>query len=99
MVHRGKDPSQAALWDALLADKCKLSWVPEVKQQLANWAQTGITLDQLDAYCVRRSLRISVVDGTVRAAHWEFANSGSGRAVCFLWLIQMVVLRANAMGR
>jgi hypothetical protein len=97
---KGKStPQEAERWDALVAATCPLDWAPEVKTQLANWKKTGITLDMLDKYCVRKTLRVSVVDNVIRAAHWSFSSVGAARAVCFLWLVQMAILRAQAAGR
>lgn len=94
-----KTPEEAELWDTLVEAQCQLDWTPEVKVQLANWKDTGISLEQIEKYCVRRSLRVSVVGGVIRAAHWSFSNAGAARAVCFLWLVQMAILRAQAAGR
>ena len=90
---------EAPMWDRLLGAKCDADWGATAKAQLANWVDSGITLAALDRYCVRRHVRVSIVSHELRAAHWSFANTGSNRMVCVMWLLQLTILRAVAQGR
>ena len=88
-----------ALWNNLLGQRCGIDWGTTVQKQLANWKYTGITLADMDKYCVRNSARVSVVSNEIRAGRWIYKARGAGRIICSLWLIQMVALRAAAAGR
>ena len=86
------------LWEALLKGRCETDWKSVVQLQLENWRVTGITEASLDRYCTRNSIRISIVNGEIRAGFWFLKPSSRSRILCALWLLQMTILRAKAYG-
>lgn len=86
------------LWAALLKGKCRTDWKTVVQNQLANWKVTGITKASLDRYCLRNSIRISIVNGEMRGGYWYFKRNSRSRITCALWLLHLTILRAQAYG-
>ena len=93
-------PQDAKRWPAVAKAVCPHSWSSAIGKQLANWKQgPGITRDALDRYCQRKSMQISIVDHTIRVAHFSFTMSGAQRIICMLWILHVTILRAEAIGR
>ncbi len=75
------------LWKRTIETACPLNWTQTIQAQLANWERQGFTQADLDRHCIRPSLRIAVVNGSVRTAHWRIKGSASNRFVCATWLV------------
>ena len=83
----------------LTKQTCSVDWSSSVAYQLANWKDGGFTQESLDKHCLRKSIRISIVNGRIRVAWYTFTISGAQRIICMLWLLQLTLLRAAAAGR
>lgn len=83
----------------LTKQTCSVDWTPSVLYQLSNWKDSGFTKESLDKHCLRKSVRISIVNGRIRVAWFTFTISGAQRIICMLWLLQLTLLRAAAAGR
>jgi hypothetical protein len=90
----------AERWPAAKQQTCPVDWSKAVEQQLENWKVLGISQEDVDKYCLRKSFRISIVGGEIRVATWsDNNNSGLQRLICMLWLLQIAILRAASLGR
>jgi hypothetical protein len=89
---------EAQLWADLKSAKCTVDWAPAVAHELANWAETGVALQDIRHFCVKRVFRLSFVHGEMRVARYALDQKNIHRLICGHWLIYMVVMRAAARG-
>lgn len=89
---------ETKLWDKLLASTCTVDWARVVNQQLAQWLDTGVSFQQVQEHCVKRTVRLSFVQNEMRLAIFNLDNGNVHRLRCGFWLIYMAVLRAEARG-
>jgi hypothetical protein len=92
------DTRETELWDTLVAAQCKIDWESVVQGQLKQWADTGISYRQVQEHCVRRTARLSFVQGEMRLAVYKMDGGNLHRLRCGFWLIYMAALRASARG-
>lgn len=77
---------------------CLLNFTPVVDLQLLNWKSTGISHQDLQHYCVRKSLALSFVNQSWRFASHSMTSQGGSRLICSLWLLEMTKMLALAKG-
>ena len=92
------NPMEHGLWKRLLAAKCTIDWSKAVKIQLAQWQETGFTYRQVEEFCVKRTIRASLVKGELRMSMFQIDKKNTHRLLCGFWFIYMASLRAAARG-
>eukprot|EP00049_Salpingoeca_infusionum_P013795 m.257447 g.257447 ORF g.257447 m.257447 type:complete len:486 (-) comp15529_c1_seq1:2793-4250(-) len=93
---RELEEEEERLFAELVDDQCMVDWTGTIHHELANWLETGVSLQQVDELCVRKAMRISVRGNEVRHMAWNLPSINLHRVVSAVWLIQLAVDRSVA---